>query len=119
MGRMGLMGGIEGDLRPWLFWCVCSCTQYFSISVWLVVPCPFLVRCRVVALPVLDSVVMLKIPESVRLGARPLLVPMNVVNWQSNKLFWGCVIRSHHALDTALPCMALRQAQGNLFWRPV
>ena len=38
------------------------CTQCISISVWLVVACPFLVRCWVVALPVPDSVVMLKMP---------------------------------------------------------
>jgi len=39
-----------------------SVFQYFSISVWLVVPCPLLVRYWVVALSVPDSAVMLKRP---------------------------------------------------------
>ena len=47
----------------WLLCCECVyCTQYISISVWLVVPCPFLVRCWVVALPVPFSPVILERP---------------------------------------------------------
>ena len=66
--------------------CVCIVLSTFCISVWLVVPCPFLVRCRVVALPVPNPAVMLKILESLRVVARPSLVPLHVVNWHSNNI---------------------------------
>jgi len=69
--------------------CVCSCTQYIRISVWLVVPGPFLVRCRVVALPVPYPAVIQKILESIRVGARSSLVPLDVANWRPNNVFWG------------------------------